>query len=62
MSAYAKIAAAIQDALAEARGAFTPRFIPTQEMSRLGEKIVAIVEANPGKPGKVARLVLELLA
>lgn len=60
--AFAKVAVALHDALTEARGAFTPRFVPTAEMSALGAKIVAIVEQNPGKPGKVARLVLELLA
>jgi DNA-binding Xre family transcriptional regulator len=50
------------ETLNNARGAFTPRFIPTAEMSRTGEKIIAIVEDNKQKPGKVARLVLELLA
>lgn len=59
---FAKLAIALDEALAQARGAFTPRFIPTKEMAKLGEDIVRIVFANENHPGKVARLVLELLA
>lgn len=50
------------ETLNNARGAFTPRFIPTEKMSLLGNQIIAIVETNKEKPGKIARLVLELLA
>lgn len=60
--AFAKLAAALKDALIEARGTFTPRYIPTKEMTKLGQEIIRISFANEDKPGKVARLVLELLA
>ena len=45
-----------------ARVAFTPRFVPTEEMAGLGRRILAITQANPDKPEKVAKLVLQLLA
>lgn len=60
--AFAKLASAIDEALSQARGAFTPRFIPTPDMTRIGQEIIRIAYANEDKPGKVARLVLELLA
>lgn len=50
------------ETLNNARGAFTPRFIPTAQMSSLGNQIIAIATENKEKPGKVARLVLELLS
>jgi len=60
--AFAKLAVALEEAITEARGAFTPRFIPTKDMGKLGEQIIRIAYANEDHPGKVARLVLELLA
>lgn len=60
--AFAKLATALDTALTEARGAFTPRFIPTQEMTKLGSVIIRIALENQEKPGKVAREVLKLLA
>lgn len=50
------------ETLNNARGAFTPRFIPTAHMAALGAQIIAIVTDNESKPGKVARLTLELLS
>lgn len=41
---------------------FTPAYVPTDRMRELGGEIIAITHKNQGKPGKVARLVLELLA
>ena len=38
------------------------RWIETQDMTRIGQEIIRIAYANEDKPGKVARLVLELLA
>lgn len=40
----------------------SPRFIETPDMTRVGQEIIRIAFANEDKPGKVARLVLELLA
>jgi DNA-binding Xre family transcriptional regulator len=59
---FAKLTTALYEVLLEARATYTPRFVPTKEMSALGKKIIAIASENPEKPGKVARLVLELLA
>lgn len=39
-----------------------PRWIETQDMTKVGQEIIRISYANEDKPGKVARLVLELLA
>ena len=39
-----------------------PKWIETQDMTRIGQEIIRIAFANEDKPGKVARLVLELLA
>ena len=39
-----------------------PRWIETQDMSKVGQEIIRIAFANEDKPGKVARMVLELLA
>ena len=58
--AFASVTGALRDAMAQA--IYTPRYIATQDMAAVGEKIIAICKANPDKPGKVARLVLELLA
>lgn len=58
--AFASVAAALQLAMKET--VFTPRFIPTEKMSAIGDEIIRIAFANEDKPGKVARLVLELLA
>jgi len=44
------------------KAVLTPRYIPTKNMTKLGNQIIAITKENEGKPGKVARLVLELLA
>jgi len=59
---FAKLAAALDTALLHAKAVSTPKFIPTQDMTRIGQEIIRIAYANEDKPGKVARLVLELLA
>lgn len=59
---FAKLAACAKDAIAGARATFTPRYVPTEEMAELGKRILAITQANPDKPGKVAKLILQLLA
>lgn len=41
--------------------AFSPRYIETPDMTKIGHEIIRIVQANSDKPGKVTRLVLELL-
>lgn len=61
-AAFAKLAAALETALTEARGAFTPRYVPTKDMTRIGQEIIKLAFANEDKPGKVAREVLKLLA
>jgi transcriptional regulator with XRE-family HTH domain len=38
------------------------RWIETQDMTKIGQEIIKIAFANEDKPGKVARMVLELLA
>lgn len=43
-------------------GPMTPRYIPTKEMTKIGQEIIRLVFANEDKPGKVAREVLKLLA
>ena len=40
---------------------FSTRWIETQDMSKIGQEIIRIAYANEDKPGKVARMVLELL-
>lgn len=40
----------------------TPRWIETQDMTKIGQEIIRIAFANEDKPGKVAREVLKLLA
>lgn len=40
----------------------SPRWIETQDMTKIGQEIIRVAFANEDKPGKVARLVLELLA
>lgn len=60
--AFAKLAMALDEALANARGAFTPRYVPTKDMTKIGQEIIRLVFANEDKPGKVAREVLKLLA
>lgn len=59
---FAKLASALEQALSEARGAFTPRYVPTKDMTKLGQEIIKLCFANEDKPGKVAREVLKLLA
>lgn len=39
-----------------------PRWIETCDMTKVGQEIIRIAFANEDKPGKVARLVLEILA
>lgn len=39
-----------------------PKWIETQDMTKIGQEIIRIAFANEDKPGKVARMVLELLA
>lgn len=58
--AFATVATALQQAMKET--VYTPRFIPTDQMRHIGDEIIRIAFANEDKPGKVARLVLELLA
>lgn len=59
---FARLAGCASEAITGARATFTPRYVPTEEMAGLGKKILAITQANPEKPGKVAKLVLQLLA
>ena len=59
---FAKLAVCAKDAITGARATFTPRFVPTEDMAGLGKKIVEIAVNNQDKPGKVAKLVLQLLA
>jgi len=59
---FAKLAVCAREAITGARATFTPRYVPTEEMAGLGKKILAITQANPEKPGKVAKLILQLLA
>jgi plasmid maintenance system antidote protein VapI len=40
----------------------SPRWIETQDMTKIGQEIIKIAFANEDKPGKVAREVLKLLA
>ncbi len=40
----------------------SPRWIETQDMTKLGQEIIRLAFANEDKPGKVAREVLKLLA
>ena len=40
----------------------SPRWIETQDMTKIGQEIIRIAFANEDKPGKVAREVLKLLA
>ena len=58
--AFAEVATSLHHAMKDK--IYTPRYIPTKEMSKIGSEIIAICEENQAKPGKVARLVLELLA
>ncbi len=39
-----------------------PRYIETQDMTRIGQEIIRLSFANEDKPGKVAREVLKLLS
>lgn len=39
-----------------------PRYIPTKEMTKIGQEIIRLVFANEDKPGKVAREVIKLLS
>lgn len=41
---------------------FVPRYIETQDMTKVGQEIIRLVFANEEKPGKVAREVLKLLS
>lgn len=59
---FAKLAQALEEAITAARGAFTPRYLRTQEMAKVGRQIAEIVDANRDKPGKIAREVLALLS
>ena len=59
---FAKLAVCASETITGARATFTPRYVPTEEMAGLGKKILAITQSNPEKPGKVAKLVLQLLA
>lgn len=58
--AVAKIVSALLEL--ETEGPFGPKWIETKDMTKIGQEIIRIAFANDDKPGKVARLVLELLA
>lgn len=60
--AVARMASALHDLVVTSRATFTPRYVPSEEMADLGKKILKITTANPDKPGKVAKLILQLLA
>jgi len=59
---FAKLAALIEKVLGQARSHYSPRYIETQDMSKIGQKIIRICHQNEDKPGKVAREVLKLLS
>lgn len=59
---FAKLAVCAKDAIIGARSTFTPRYVPTDDMAGLGKRILAITQTNADKPGKVAKLILQLLA
>jgi len=59
---FAKLAVCAKDAVVGARSTFTPRYIPTDDMAALGKRILAITQSTADKPGKVAKLILQLLA
>lgn len=59
--AMTRVIAALMD-LPQGTCAQGTRWIPTQDMTKIGQEIIRICFANEDKPGKVARLVLELLA
>jgi ABC-type multidrug transport system fused ATPase/permease subunit len=58
---FARLVSQIHD-LVHPQAVFTPRYVPTQEMADLGRQIIALVDADREKPGKIAREVLRLLA
>ena len=58
--AFARVMEALRESLADT--VFTPRYVPTKEMARIGNEIVRIANTERDKPGKVARQVLELLS
>ena len=58
----AQLAACMIQAISASQATFTPRYVPTEEMAGLGTKILKICQDNPEKPGKIAKLVLQLLA
>ena len=59
--AMTRVIAALMD-LPQGVCAQGTRWIETQDMTKIGQEIIRICFANEDKPGKVARLVLELLA
>ncbi len=59
---FTKLAIAIEEIQNEASSLAGPRYIPTQDMSRIGQEIIRLCFGNEDKPGKVAREVLKLLA
>lgn len=60
--ALTKLVAAILELQKPQEAVTSPRWVDTQDMSKVGQEIIKIAFANEDKPGKVARLVLELLA
>lgn len=58
---FAKLAVCAKETITDARSSFVLRYVPTEEMTELGEKILAITEGNQDRPGKVAKLILNLL-
>ncbi len=60
--AFTKLAIALEEIVNETAPLPGPRYIPTQDMSRIGQEIIRLCFANEDKPGKVAREVLKLLA
>ena len=57
---FARVVSAVRESMREV--VFTPKYIPTDKMAAVGSEIIRISFANEDKPGKVARMVLELLA
>lgn len=60
--AFAKTISSLVELASTPRVKFTPAYVPTQDMTKLGQEIIRIAFANEDKPGKVAREILKLLS
>lgn len=58
----ATVLAALLEMAEACHGPMVPRYVETQDMTRIGQEIIRIAFANEDKPGKVAREVLKLLS